>query len=113
MPPVSNCLVSKVVHSPRNLVNLAGNDHSRVQAIAVNVNNCEHWAVQYHPEYSLDYISKMTVSRTERLLSMGFFKDEAALLDYASELQELSDDEARFDLKWKYGIDEVSSVPGF
>ena len=52
----------------------------------------------------------MTVSRTERLLKMGFFKDEAALLAFSEELQELSDDKARFDLKWKYGIDEARVV---
>jgi GMP synthase-like glutamine amidotransferase len=39
----------EVVHMPSNVINLGGNDHSRVQAIAANINGCEHWAVQYHP----------------------------------------------------------------
>jgi len=96
----------EVVHLPPNAINLAGNDHSRVQALVLNINNCEHWAVQYHPEYTLDYIATMTISRTERLLSMGFFASEKDLLNFAEDLHELAKDNSRFDLKWKYGIDD-------
>ena len=95
----------EVVHMPSTVINLGGNDHSRVQAIAANINGCEHWAVQYHPviillidldisvrakhdrllwqEYSLSYIAQMTISRTERLMKMGFFPSEEALHEYA------------------------------
>jgi len=96
----------EVVHMPRNIVNLAGNDHSRVQALALSINNCEHWAVQYHPEYSLGYISQMTVSRTERLMKMGFFQSEEDLRTFSQDLATIHEDSSRFDLKWKYGIDE-------
>jgi len=96
----------EVVHLPQNAINLAGNHHSRVQALVLNINNCEHWAVQYHPEYTVDYIATMTISRTERLLGLGFFKTEADLLTFSEDLHDLSKDLARFDLKWKYGIDE-------
>lgn len=95
----------EVVHMSPNMINLAGNDHSRVQALALNINNCEHWAVQYHPEYTLGYISRMTVSRTERLMNMGFFKTEEDLKSFSADLAEIDADPTRFDLKWKYGID--------
>jgi GMP synthase (glutamine-hydrolysing) len=48
----------------------------------------------------------MTISRTERLMDMGFFPSEEALHLYAQELKDLEADETRFDLKWKYGIDQ-------
>eukprot|EP00656_Telonema_subtile_P020578 TRINITY_DN2167_c0_g1_i3.p1 TRINITY_DN2167_c0_g1~~TRINITY_DN2167_c0_g1_i3.p1 ORF type:complete len:303 (+),score=73.10 TRINITY_DN2167_c0_g1_i3:148-1056(+) len=96
-----------VVYLPRTCLNLAGNDHSSVQALSVSQNNTQFWAVQYHPEYTLDYVAKMLISRTERLLKLGFFKNETALRTFADEWMEIAKDpEAHPDLKWKYGIDE-------
>jgi len=96
-----------VVYLPRNALCLVGNDHSSVQALCVRKNNTDFWAVQYHPEYTLDYMAKMTISRTERLLKLGFFKDEKALRTFADEWMEIArDPDANKDLQWKYGIDE-------
>jgi len=96
-----------VVYIPRTCQVLAGNDHSDVQAIAVRKNNTEFWAVQYHPEYTLEYVANMTKSRTERLLKLGFFKTEKALHQFADEWLEIAKDpEGNSDLMWKYGIDE-------
>jgi len=95
-----------VVYMPRTCINLAGNDHSSVQSISVRQNNTEFWAVQYHPEYTLDYLAKMTVSRKERLLSMGFFNSEQDLMQVAEDWSQIAQDPTRFDLRWKYGIDE-------
>ena len=39
-------------------------------------------------------------------MDMGFFPSEEALHLYAQELKDLEADETRFDLKWKYGIDQ-------
>ena len=42
---------------PSGAVLLAGNDHSPVQAFAVETGGVRFWGVQYHPEYSLSYIA--------------------------------------------------------
>eukprot|EP00658_Telonema_sp_P-2_P032261 TRINITY_DN23934_c0_g1_i1.p1 TRINITY_DN23934_c0_g1~~TRINITY_DN23934_c0_g1_i1.p1 ORF type:complete len:292 (-),score=68.40 TRINITY_DN23934_c0_g1_i1:290-1165(-) len=95
-----------VVYIPRTCLNLAGNDHSSVQALSVRKNSTEFWAVQYHPEYTIDYVAKMTLSRVDRLLKLGFFKTEHALRQFAEEWEEIARDPAGSqDLKWKYGID--------
>ena len=84
---------------------LAGNDHTRVQAMAVDRNGTSSWFVQYHPEYDLKYFSSLIRIRTERMTSMGFFKKEEDVGVYCDELNELHVDPARLDLLWKYGID--------
>ena len=34
-----------------------------IQAIAVEKNNTQFWGTQYHPEYNIDYMAKMLLSR--------------------------------------------------
>ena len=95
----------EVTELPEGVVLLAGNDHTRVQAMAVDRNGTSSWFVQYHPEYDLKYFSSLIRIRTERMTSMGFFKKEEDVGVYCDELNELHDDPARLDLLWKYGID--------
>lgn len=95
----------EVTELPEGGVLLAGNDHTRVQAMAVDRNGTSSWFVQYHPEYDLQYFSSLIRIRTERMTSMGFFKKEEDVGVYCDELNELHVDPARLDLLWKYGID--------
>ena len=91
---------------PKGAVLTASNEHSHVQAMAVTAYGTESWFVQYHPEYDLDYISALLLLRKERMVSLGFFRDDADAERYVAELRALRDDPARRDIAWRYGIDE-------
>jgi GMP synthase (glutamine-hydrolysing) len=90
---------------PDNVQVLSGNSHSRIQSVCATQNLTDFWAVQYHPEYTLDYISKMILSREERLLNLGFFKNKEDLVSFSLDLA-LADKTKDFDLLWKYGISQ-------
>ena len=47
----------------------------------------------------------MLLSRKDRLLNLGFFKDDHDLIRFYKELTLVSD--SRQDLIWKYGLDQV------
>ena len=63
------------------------------------------WAVQYHPEYDLHELARLTFCRVDRLVGLGFFADRQAGLDYVERLETLHRDPARTDLAWMLGID--------
>ena len=50
------------------------------------------WAVQYHPEYDLHELARLTAARMERLVAMGFFADLEAARDYVNKLETLHQD---------------------
>jgi GMP synthase (glutamine-hydrolysing) len=91
---------------PKGAVLTASNEHSHVQAMAVTAHGTESWFVQYHPEYDLNYIAALLLLRKERMVSLGFFRDEEDAERYIGELRTLRDDPARRDIAWRYGIDE-------
>ena len=81
--------------------------------------------MQYHPEYDLDYFSRLIGTRTGRMISQGFFKTEKEIARYISDLQALHaaveerrarrdcirsehtwGGHGRKDIAWRYGIDE-------
>ena len=66
----------------------------------------EFWAVQYHPEYDLHELARLTFARTDRLVAMGFFSDAEAAHDYVNKLETLYQDPSRRDLAWLLGIDD-------
>jgi len=96
----------EVTHLPRGGVTLAGNAFTQVQALAITHKGGTLWAVQYHPEYDLHEIARLTYCRLERLTKMGFFKDEDAGRDYVNKLEALYQDPSRKDLAWLLGVDE-------
>ena len=96
----------EVTRVPACAVVTAGNDHSRVQAMAVTHRGTESWFVQYHPEYDLGYYSSLIANRKERMVGLGFFKEPEDLDRYVAELQALHMDGSRKDVRWKYGIDD-------
>ena len=96
----------EITHLPPGALLLAGNDHSHMQAVSVSHNGGTFWAVQYHPEYDLHELARLTYCRKEKLAGMGFFGDLDAAQDYVDKLEALHQDPARKDLSWVLGIDE-------
>jgi len=85
---------------------LAGNDHSKVQAMSVQHGDTESWFVQYHPEYDLKYFAGLISTRKKRMTDMGFFLKEDDIDLYVQELCDLHENPELKHVKWKYGIDD-------
>jgi len=108
-PSVFDAFIShedEVTHLPPGALALAGNAFTGVQAVSVTHKGGVLWAVQYHPEYDLHELARLTYCRTEKLVKMGFFADAQAAHDYVDKLEVLHQDPGRRDLAWLLGIDE-------
>ena len=107
-PRVFDAFIShedEITHLPSGALCLAGNAFSSVQAVCVTYRRGTFWAVQYHPEYDLHELARLTHARKERLTGMGFFADLDAAQDYVNKLEALHQDPSRRDLAWLLGID--------
>ena len=90
---------------------LAANAHSDVQAAEIKVDGAVAWAVQYHPEFSLADIAAVMRRYGPRLISEGFFADEATRDGYVANLDALDREPDNKPLAWRYGIDETVLNP--
>ena len=108
-PRVFDAFIShedEITHLPSGALNLAGNAYSTVQAVSVTHRGGVFWAVQYHPEYDLHELARLTFARVDRLVGMGFFADSDAAHDYVNKLEALHQDPSRRDLAWLLGVDD-------
>ena len=107
-PDVFDAFIShedECTHLPPGAVSLAGNAFTSVQAVAITHKGGTLWAVQYHPEYDLHELARLTYCRIPRLTKMGFFSDADAANDYVNKLEALHQNPDRRDLAWLLGID--------
>jgi GMP synthase (glutamine-hydrolysing) len=107
-PSVFDAFIShddEITHLPPGAVLLASNAHSHVQAVSVAHQGGIFWGLQYHPEYDLHEMARLTWCRIEKLVKRGFFRDRAAAEDYVRLLETLHQDPARKDLAWLLGVD--------
>jgi GMP synthase (glutamine-hydrolysing) len=108
-PKVFDAFIShndEVTHIPPSGILLAGNQWTRVQGLSVAFGGGHFWAVQYHPEYDLHELARLTYCRRQVLTDQGFFKSLADADAYVQDLEDLHKDPKRKDLWWKLGIDE-------
>ena len=108
-PRVFDAFIShedEITHLPSGSLCLAENAFSRVQAVCVTRGRGTFWAVQYHPEYDLHELARLTFARMKRLVGMGFFADLDAARDYVNKLETLHQDPSRRDIAWLLGIDD-------
>lgn len=98
--------VDEVTHLPPGAMLLASNAFTRVQAVAVTHQGGSFWGLQYHPEYDLHELARLTWCRLDRLVKLGFFRDRAAGEAYVALLEALHQDPSRKDIAWLLGIDE-------
>jgi GMP synthase (glutamine-hydrolysing) len=95
----------EVTHLPPGAVCLASNAYTRVQAVAITHQGGTLWAVQYHPEYDLHELARLMHCRTQKLIGLSFFADEADAATYIARLEALHSEPTRKDLAWQLGID--------
>lgn len=98
--------VDEITHLPPGAVLLASNAFTRVQAVAVTHQGGVFWGLQYHPEYDLHELARLTFCRIDKLIKLGFFRDRAAAEAYVNLLETLHQDPGRKDIAWLLGIDE-------
>jgi len=97
-----------ITRVPPGAVVLAGNDHSPIQAMVVRHGRGEFWGVQYHPEYDLHEMARLTVARTEKLLRLGFYRTPEELHHHVEQMEALYAEPDRKDLRWQLDIgDEI------
>jgi GMP synthase (glutamine-hydrolysing) len=95
----------EVTHLPPSGQILATNRHSIIQATSTIVGFAQFWAVQYHPEYDLHELARLTAARVEKFIRLGFFKTREEVEQYIDHLELIHSDPSRTDLTWRYGID--------
>uniref|UniRef100_K3WB82 Glutamine amidotransferase domain-containing protein n=1 Tax=Globisporangium ultimum (strain ATCC 200006 / CBS 805.95 / DAOM BR144) TaxID=431595 RepID=K3WB82_GLOUD len=95
----------EITHISPGGLHLAGSDFTSVQAVAVRHLNGEFWGVQYHPEYDLHELARLTYCRRAKLVELGFFPDMKSADDYVDDLENLHIDPNRYDIAWRLGID--------
>ena len=96
----------EITQLPPGAVVLSGNEFTAVQSVCVTHGKGTFWGVQYHPEYDLHELARLTFCRIEKLSRKGFFQSHDQALDYVGDLEQLHKDPARKDLAWKLGIDD-------
>lgn len=94
-----------IVHEvPAGGTVLAENPFSGVQALVVNHKKGTFWATQYHTEYNLHEMARLTTARAQVLTDHGFFANLEDVEVYVEKLEELFSEPERKDLLWQLGI---------
>jgi GMP synthase (glutamine-hydrolysing) len=86
---------------------LASNAFSTVQAVEIAQDGSVAWAVQYHPEYTLNDIAATMRRYGKTLVKEGFFPDEANLIAYSHELDTIGRDPTIKWLAWRHALDHL------
>jgi GMP synthase (glutamine-hydrolysing) len=97
--------VDEITHIPAGSVVLSGNSFTNIQSVSVLYKGTPFWGLQYHPEYDLHEMARLTWCRINKLMALGFFNDRQAGEDYVAFLEDLFKDPTRTDLSWRLGID--------
>lgn len=85
---------------------LASNEHSKVQAVDIPYGKSRFWGVQYHPEFDLGHIAGLYRVYGDDMLKGGFVVDNGALMEHIEELETVTADPSRRDLRWRLGVDD-------
>lgn len=107
-PSVFDAFIShddEITHLPPGAICLASNAWTRIQAVCVTHQSTQFWGLQYHPEYDLHELARLTFCRIEKLVRLGFFQSEPAAREYVDLLEALHEDHSRKDIAWQLGID--------
>lgn len=95
----------EVVTLPAGGTVLAENDMSAIQAMALDGESGNFWAVQYHPEFDLGLIALLHRRDEEALVRDGLFASTDEVAVYAAQLAALHDDTGNSDLADQLEVD--------
>ena len=91
---------------PRHALVLAGNELTKVQAMAFHYGKGTFWGVQYHPDYDTRELARLMVTRETALISEGFFEDGQDFQTHITHLESLAENPQNRRLRWQLGIDK-------
>ena len=95
----------EITHLPPNGVSLSTNPWTLVQSVSITHQGGDFWGLQYHPEYDLHELARLTFCRIDKLIRYEFFQDRSSALTYVDLLETLHQDPSRKDVRWMLGID--------
>ena len=98
--------VDEITHLPPGATLLASNAFTHVQAVSVIYKGGVFWSPQYHPEYDLHEMARLSWCRLEKLTELGFFRNRQDGEAYVDLLETLHQDPSRYDIAWMLGIDD-------
>ncbi len=102
----SPCIhLDEVTHVPTGAVVLAGNNHSVIQALSFSVSGTDFWGVQYHPEFDLFHMARLSTLYTDIMIEGGFYRTVEEGQALAADMETLHANPDRYDLAWKLGVD--------
>jgi len=81
--------LDEVVKLPENTQILAGNKHTKVQAIEVYSDKGSFFGAQYHPEYNLFEMARLIQARAKALVEEQFFQNFDQVTEYTQKLKKL------------------------
>ncbi len=81
--------LDEVVKLPENTEILAGNKHTKVQAIEVYSDKGSFFGTQYHPEYNLFEMARLIQARAKALVDEQFFQSFDQVTEYTQKLKKL------------------------
>ncbi len=96
----------EVVNLPENTQILAGNEHTKIQAIEVHSGKASFWGTQYHPEYNLFEMARLIKARAQALVEEGFFENSDQVLEYTDKMNKLHKNPDSQKLKTQLNIDD-------
>ena len=107
--PVFEAFISHVDEAtklPPGAQLLAGNESTRVQAVAVKHGKGEFWGLQYHPEYDLHEMAGLIIAREQKLIKGGFYRTPEDLKRHVAHMKALHAEPDRHDLRWSLVVDD-------
>ncbi len=96
--------LDEVCAIPESAAILATNEHTHVQAIAVQYANGEFWATQYHPEFTLYEMAQLVGARKHYIVEEGFFEKESDMEPLVNNMIALSQQPDNAELRQKLNI---------
>ncbi len=85
---------------------LASNQMTDVQALDIEHAGGSFWAVQYHPEFTLDYMAHLAAGRKQSLIDDGHFSGSESADAFIGDWMALHQTPQRTDIAWRQGIDD-------
>ena len=96
-----------VISTPSDdMILLASNALTPVQAAEIRHDGGVFWGVQYHPEFSLTEAASILHRIAPLMAEEGFVRSQAEGEAYAADLVGLDRDRSRQDIAWRLGLDD-------
>tara|TARA_Y100000590_G_C15697151_1_gene1005532 strand:- start:1193 stop:2140 length:948 start_codon:yes stop_codon:yes gene_type:complete len=103
----------EVTYVPESVNMLSTSQYCKTQSVSVIENNTEFCATQYHPEYTLPYVSKLFLQRKKRAIENHLFFNEYDIHRFSNNLEYIENNKNKTNcelykthpITWLYGID--------